>query len=203
MMNCSWVRSTLVRISENHAVGIRLTDDASVAVQPGDKVRLTAGRIDVSLMPPDGPLPTNVSQTAASAQLKKRLESTGRFHVQGAERVNAWLLERNVAPAAAVEPPYLQRLTKALKTPYLDTARFQSCSRTIHLSVAAAGCHPKRACGSGFCSAYGDRRGRCVHATTASVVPVPGAQIMTPRQFGWSFSPALDGSARWVPVEFG
>jgi hypothetical protein len=110
---------TLVRLSENHAVGIHLTDDASVPVQPGDKVRLTAGRLDVSLVPPVGPLPANVSQTAVSAQLKDALEATGRFRVQGAERVNAWLLEHNVAPAAVVEPPYLQRLTKSFKTPYL------------------------------------------------------------------------------------
>jgi len=110
---------TLVQLSENHAVGIYLPDDESVSVQPGDKVRLTAGRIDVSLVPSIGPLPVNVSQTAVGAQLKDALEATGRFRVQGAERVNAWLLERNVAPAAAVEPPYLQMLTKSLKTPYL------------------------------------------------------------------------------------
>ena len=117
---------TLVRLSENHAVGIYVAVDASVSVQPGDKVRLTAGRIDVSLVPSMGPLPANVSQTAANAQLKNALEATGRFRVQGADRVNAWLVERHVAPAAAVESPYLQMLTKSLKTPYLVQPVFKA-----------------------------------------------------------------------------
>ncbi len=128
---------TLVRLFENHSVGvyIQTVEDGQVAeseaVQPGDKVRLTAGRIDVSLLPPEGPLPANVSPAALSTQLRSDLEATGRFRVEGAERVSAWLLERGVTPSAAVQAPYLQRLTKSLKTPYvvqptLKTAQNQS-----------------------------------------------------------------------------
>ncbi len=110
---------TLVRVSENHAVGIYIPDADNGPVQPGDKVRLTAARIAVSLAPPTGPLPTDVTQTVVSTQLKNDLEATGRFRVQGAERVNAWLLERSVALSAVAESPYLQMLTRSLKTPYL------------------------------------------------------------------------------------
>lgn len=110
---------TLVRVSENHAVGVYMPADERASVQPGDRARLTAARIAIGLVPPIGPLPANVSQTAVGVQLKDALEATGRFRVQGAERVNAWLLEHHLAPAAAVEPPYLQRLTKSLNTPYL------------------------------------------------------------------------------------
>ncbi len=115
---------TLVRLSENHSVGVYIRSperqaEADSTVQPGDKVRLTSGRISVSLLPPVGPLPTDVSPAVLSEQLRGDLEATGRFRVEGAERVNAWLLERGVTPGKAVQSPYLQRLTRSLKTPYV------------------------------------------------------------------------------------
>ncbi len=110
---------TLVQLSENHSVGVYIQAEEGETVQPGDKVRLTAGRIRLSLLPPVGPLPANLSSAALSTQLRSDLEATGRFRVEGVEQVNAWLLERGVAPADAVQSPYLQRLTKSLKTPYV------------------------------------------------------------------------------------
>lgn len=110
---------TLVRLSENHSVGVYIQTEEGAVVQPGDKVRLTSGRIHVSLLPPDGSAPANVSSTELSAQLRSDLEATGRFRVEGAERVNAWLLERGVTAESAAQSPYLQRLTKSLKTPYV------------------------------------------------------------------------------------
>jgi hypothetical protein len=117
---------TLVQVSENHAVGGFVPADERVSVQPGDKVRLTAARIDMSLLPPTGQLPADWSQTAIGGHLKDALEATGRFRVQGVDRVNAWLLERNVAADAAVESPYLQMLTKSLQTPYLIQPVFKA-----------------------------------------------------------------------------
>ena len=110
---------TLVRISENHAVGVYMAAAEGVAAQPGDRVRLSAGRIDVGLLPPTGAQLTDASHAELGIQLKDALEATGRFRVQGAERVNAWLLERRLTPDAAVQTPYLQMLTQALDTPYL------------------------------------------------------------------------------------
>ncbi len=114
---------TLVRLSENHSVGVYLQAEGETAgggvIQPGDQVRLTAGRVRLSLLPPVGPLPTNQTPAGLSTQLRNALEATGRFRVESAERVNAWLLERKVAPAAAVHSPHLQMLTKALQTPYV------------------------------------------------------------------------------------
>jgi len=166
----------LVRLSENHAVGVHLTDDTSVTVQSGDKVRLSAGRIDISLVPPTGPLPSKVSQEAASAQLKEALESTGRFHVQGAERVNAWLLEHNVASAAVVEPPHLQRLTKALKTPYLIQPVFHAAQgqSILALRLLAATQSEPVAVASAVLTGTGE--GIAATSTPSPIVPVPGAQ---------------------------
>lgn len=133
---------TLVRLSENHSVGvyIQTEDQTAEDVQPGDKVRLTAGRIRVSLLPPSGPLPTGLSPVELSEELRGALEATGRFRVEGAERVNTWLLEHGVTATAAVQAPYLQRLTKSLRTPYvvqsiLKAAQGQSIL-ALHLLAA-------------------------------------------------------------------
>ncbi len=133
---------TLVRLSEKHSVGVYLQTEEQTTenVQPGDKVRLSAGRIRVSLLPPAGPLPTQLSPEELSAELRGALEATGRFRVEGTERVNAWLLERGVTSAAAVQAPYLQMLTKSLRTPYvvqptLKTAQGQSIL-ALHLLAA-------------------------------------------------------------------
>ncbi|WP_143308503.1 hypothetical protein [Candidatus Entotheonella palauensis] len=112
---------TLVQLSENHSVGVYMQAAEGESVQPGDgdKVRLTAGRIRVSLLPPDGPLPANLTPEALSTQLRGDLEATGRFRVESVEQVNAWLMERGLTPARAVQAPYLQMLTKSLQTPYV------------------------------------------------------------------------------------
>jgi hypothetical protein len=196
---------TLVRLSESYAVGVYMTDDAHASVQPGDKVRVTAGRLDVSLAPPIGPIPADLSQTSVEAQLKDALEGSGRFRVQGTDRVNAWLLENNVTADAVVETPYLQMLTKSLKTPYLIqpvlkaaqgqsilALRLLAATQTEPIAVASA--------------VLTKTEGEVASTPPPAVVPVPSgsSQAATQDKFGGLFTQPLmvqPGGSPWNLAE--
>lgn len=198
---------TLVRLSENHSVGVYIQEEAGETVQPGDKARLTSGRIHLSLLPPVGPLPTGVTPTALSTQLRGDLEATGRFRVEGAERVNAWLLERGVTPDAAVQSPYLQRLTKSLKTPYVvqPTLKAAQGQSILALRLLAATQTEPVAVASAVLSGGGEAAVADAPSSVKAVpAPVPTPAPSSSDKFGGLFRQPLQtqlGGTPWNLTE--
>jgi hypothetical protein len=110
---------TVVQVAERYAVATLTQAPGKPAVQLGDKVRITAGRIAVGLLPfvnqARQPLPADI----LADTLQRSLEATERFHVVSRDRVSLWLLNRGAAPEGIIPPELLPELAQALQLSYL------------------------------------------------------------------------------------
>ena len=72
-----------------------LTDPAgAMTVRAGDKVRITAGRLSLGLLPVSDQTGGATPLAALSDAVRHGLNTTGRFHVVPRARLTIWLLER-------------------------------------------------------------------------------------------------------------
>ena len=110
---------TVTEVSETYAAAA-LTDAAGgVAVQAGDKVRITAGRLPLGLLPVTEQTGRAMSLAALADALQRGLNATGRFYVVSRARLTVWLLERNLSPGDVLAPEIMSEVAGALGVAYL------------------------------------------------------------------------------------
>ena len=110
---------TVTQVAETYAVAV-LTDAAgSVTVQAGDKVRITAGRLALSLLPVTDQTGRTMPLTALLDAVQRSLNATGRFYVAPRARLTLWLLERNLSPGDVLAPEVMSEMAGALEVTYV------------------------------------------------------------------------------------
>lgn len=115
----------VLQVFPDRAVARRTDPTDPRAVRMGDKVRISAGRIALGLLPITGTVGTAVPSPALEVQLERALEATGRFRPLSADRARIWLLERGLPVA---EPPalaLLPELAQTLQVAYVLAPRVQ------------------------------------------------------------------------------
>lgn len=110
---------TVTQVAETYAVAA-LTDSAGgVAVQAGDKVRITAGRLSLGLLPVTDQTAHEMPLTALADAVQRGLNATGRFHVAPRARLTIWLLEHGLSPGDVLAPEFMSEATKAMGVVYI------------------------------------------------------------------------------------
>ncbi len=110
---------TVTQVAETYAVAA-LTDTASgVKVQAGDKVRITAGRLSLGLLPVSDQTGRAMPLAAFVDAVQHGLNATGRFHVLPRARLTVWLLERNLSPGDVLAPEVMPEAASALGVAYV------------------------------------------------------------------------------------
>lgn len=110
---------TVTQVAETYAVAVLTTPAGEAAVQAGDKVRITAGRLSLGLLPVSDQTGGAASLPALSDAVQHRLNATGRFHVAPRARLTIWLLERGLSPGDVLDPEFMSAAAKAMGVTYI------------------------------------------------------------------------------------
>ena len=114
---------TVTQVAETYAVA-SLTDPAGDAtVQAGDKVRITAGRLSLGLLPVNDRTRGATQSAALFNAVQHGLDATGRFHVVPRARLTIWLLERGLSPADVLDPEFMSEAADAMGVTYIVRSR--------------------------------------------------------------------------------
>ena len=109
----------VTQVSETYAVAT-LTDAADGGtVQAGDKVRITAGRLSLGLLPVTNQTGRAMPSAALVDAVQRGLNATGRFFVVPRARLTVWLLERNLSPGDVLAPEVMAEAASALGVAYV------------------------------------------------------------------------------------
>ena len=110
---------TVTQVAETYAVAA-LTDPAGEAtVQAGDKVRITAGRLSLGLLPVSDQTGRATPSAALSDAVQHGLDATGRFQVVPKARLTIWLLERGLSPGDVLAPEFMPEAANAMGMTYI------------------------------------------------------------------------------------
>ena len=110
---------TVTQVAETYAVAA-LTDPAGNAtVQAGDKVRITAGRLSLGLLPASDQTGRATPSAALSDAVQRGLDATGRFQVVPKARLTIWLLERGLSPGDVLAPEFMPEAADAMGVTYI------------------------------------------------------------------------------------
>ena len=110
---------TVTQVAETYAVA-RLENPAGGGrVRAGDKVRITAGRLSLALIPLGQRTEGGHSAVALADALQRALNATGRFNVMPRARVTLWLSEKDLLPGDAAVPEVLAKGAGTLGVAYL------------------------------------------------------------------------------------
>lgn len=102
--------------------------------QPGDKVRLSAGKIKLTLLPLSaGERPGQVE--AAVQELTEELSRTGRFQVVMGDQVAVWLAEQKIKAEDAMEGEGLEAGTRRFKVEHLLVVLFKRVQGRSYMEV--------------------------------------------------------------------
>jgi hypothetical protein len=125
----------VVQVFADRAVARRADPTDPRAVRMGDKVRISAGRIALGLLPVTGTVGTAVPSPALEVQLERALEATGRFRPLTADRARIWLLERGLPVAEPLAPALLPELAQTLQVAYVLAPRVQEVQGEAVLEI--------------------------------------------------------------------
>ena len=110
---------TVIQVAETYAVAV-LTDPAgNTTVQAGDKVRITAGRLSLGLLPVSDQTGRATPSAALSDAVQRGLDATGRFQVAPKARLTIWLLERGLSPGDVLAPEFMPEAANAMGAVYI------------------------------------------------------------------------------------
>jgi hypothetical protein len=110
---------TVTQVTETYAVAVRADVAGDVAVQVGDKVRITAGRLSLGLLPVSDQTGRAIPLAALVDAVQHGLNATGRFHVVPRARLAVWLLERGLSPGDVLAPEVMPEAARALGVAYI------------------------------------------------------------------------------------
>ena len=111
---------TVTQVAETYAVAIMADMADGGRVQAGDKVRITAGRLSLGLLPVSDQTGRAMPLSALADALQRGLNATGRFNVVPRARLTVWLLERNLSPGDMLSSPEIvSKMASALDVAYV------------------------------------------------------------------------------------
>ena len=94
---------TVTHVAETYAVAILAEVAGGVTVQAGDKVRITAGKLSLGLLPVTDQTERAMPLAALTDAVQRGLGATGRFYLVPRARLTVWLLERNLSPGDVLD----------------------------------------------------------------------------------------------------
>ena len=109
----------VTQVSETYAVAMLTDAVGGAAVQAGDKVRITAGRLSLALLPVTDQTTSAVPLAALADAVQRGLDATGRFNVVPRARLTLWLLERNLSPGDVLSPDIMSEVASVLDVAYV------------------------------------------------------------------------------------
>ena len=114
---------TITHVAETYAVAIHTDAAGRPSVQAGDRIRITAGKLSLALLPESAPN-TGRAPTfdALSDALLRSLDATGRFDVVPGARLTLWLLQRGLSPGDMLPPEVMAEAAGTLGVDYLVQA---------------------------------------------------------------------------------
>ncbi len=102
--------------------------------KPGDKVRLSAGKITLTLLP----LSAGERQTQVESsvhEISEELSRTGRFQVMSGDPVGVWLSEQGIKPEEAIEGKGLEVAAKRFRVEHLLAILFKRVQAKPYMEV--------------------------------------------------------------------
>jgi hypothetical protein len=127
------------QVSESYSSGTVRLAKPNVTVRPGDKVRITKGKIQLAVLPLKGDLPQWVSRDELLERLGLAFEQTGRFQVTSADNVRVYLAEKGVQPQDTLSQDLLVRLAGDLHVTYGIAPRVRQIGNEAALEVSLMG----------------------------------------------------------------
>ncbi len=114
-------RLVVVTSFEQYAVA-SATPDVLARLQPGDKVRVPAGKVPLAFVVLGAPRSPTVE--AATTELVQELERTGRFQIRFADEVAVWLTQERIAPEAFMRGQGLRPAAERFRLGHLLALHF-------------------------------------------------------------------------------
>lgn len=124
-------RVSVTQVFEAYATG---SAPGGSDVRPGDKVRISAGRIRLTLLPLNAGVKANLVE-ATVHELVEGLNRGGRFQVGMGDQISVWLAEQGVRPEEAVEGKGLETAAKRFKTENLLAVHFKRVEAKPYMEV--------------------------------------------------------------------
>ena len=109
---------TVTRVTESYAVANLEDVVEGGMVGVGDKVRITSGRLSLSLLPVIDEAETELSMTALADAVQRSLDATGRFNVVPRARLTLWLLDRGLSHNDLLVPEVMAEVASFLDVTY-------------------------------------------------------------------------------------
>jgi hypothetical protein len=127
------------KVSETYSSGtVRLTKP-TVNVRPGDRVRITKGKIQLALFPIRGDLPNWVSREEVTERFRLALEQTERFQVTAADNVRVYLTEKGIPADETIPQDALARMAEDLRVTYAVMLRTRQVGTELVLEANLTG----------------------------------------------------------------
>jgi hypothetical protein len=171
------------KVSETYSSGNVRLAKANVNVRPGDRVRITKGKIQLALLPLRGDLPGWVPREELLERFRSALEQTSRFQVTAADNVRVYLSERGMQPDETLSQAVLARLAEDLRVTYAVAPRTRQVGNESILEVSLMGLSLQRTL-----------------LTSSAILAEPEAVVRAPEPRGRpEVSPGLFKEARKPP----
>ena len=110
---------TVTQVAEAYAVAALTTPAGDATVQAGDKVRITAGRLSLGLLPATDQTGRAIPLATLADAMQRSLNATDRFNVVPRARLTIWLLERGLSPGDVLAPEFTPEAASALGAAYI------------------------------------------------------------------------------------
>ncbi|MGH8068303.1 MAG: FG-GAP repeat domain-containing protein [Candidatus Entotheonellia bacterium] len=127
------------KVSETYSSGAVRLAKSNVNVRPGDRVRITKGKIPLALFPTKGDLPDWVPREELNERFRSALEQTGRFQVTAADNVRVYLTEKGIQADESLSQDVLARMAEDLRVTYAVAPRTRQVGNDLALEVSLTG----------------------------------------------------------------
>jgi hypothetical protein len=127
------------KVSETYSSGMVRRAKPDVNVRPGDRVRITKGKIQLALFPIKGDLPDWVAREELNERFRLALEQTGRFQVTAADNVRVYLAEKGIQPDQTLSQDVLARMAEDLRVTYAVAPRTRQVGNESVLEASLSG----------------------------------------------------------------
>ena len=106
---------TVEQVFERYAIATMTQAKSKDEIRSGDKVRISAGRLGLGILPPVVQTRQAVPQAELASMLQQALEATGRFRVVSRDQISIWLLKRGAFAEGVVPPELLPELAQSFQ----------------------------------------------------------------------------------------
>jgi FG-GAP-like repeat len=127
------------KVSETYSSGNVRLAKATVNPRPGDRVRITKGKIQLALLPLRGDLPDWVPREELLERFRLALEQTDRFQVTAADNVRVYLAEKSIQADETLSQDILARMAEDLRVTYAVASRTRQVGNESVLEVSLTG----------------------------------------------------------------